>query len=46
MLDRFVNSAPPKNPVEEAAKQQARSTDRYEAILVYRQEERATRSLG
>ena len=41
LLDDLVTSAPPKNRAEEAAKRQARSAERYEAIRVYQQEKRA-----
>lgn len=43
LLDDLVTSAPPKNRAEEAAKRQARSAERYEAIRVYQQEKRAAR---
>ncbi|GAA2932058.1 DUF2277 domain-containing protein [Microbacterium luteolum] len=44
LLDDLVTSAPPKNRAEEAAKRQARSGERYEAIRVYQQEKRAARA--
>ena len=44
LLDGLVTSAPPKNREEEAAKRQARSADRYEAIRVFQQEKRAARA--
>lgn len=44
LLDDLVTSAPPKNRAEEAAKRQARSAERYEAIRVYQQEKRAARA--
>lgn len=44
LLDGLVTSAPPKNRQEEAAKRQARSAERYEAIRVYQQEKRAART--
>ncbi|ALX66404.1 DUF2277 domain-containing protein [Microbacterium sp. XT11] len=44
LLDGLVTSAPPKNRAEEAAKRQARSAERYEAIRVYQQEKRAARA--
>jgi hypothetical protein len=43
LLDDLVTSAPPKNRAAEAAKRQARSAERYEAIRVYQQEKRAAR---
>ena len=44
LLDDLVTSAPPKNREREAAKRQARSAERYEAIRVYQQEKRAARA--
>lgn len=44
LLDDLVTSAPPKNRAEQAAKRQARSAERYEAIRVYQQEKRAARA--
>jgi hypothetical protein len=44
LLDGLVTSAPPKNRAEEAAKRQARSAERYEAIRVFQQEKRAARA--
>lgn len=44
LLDELVTSAPPKNRAAEAAKRQARSAERYEAIRVYQQEKRAART--
>lgn len=44
LLDDLVTSAPPKNREEEAAKRQARSAERYEAIRVYQREKRAART--
>ena len=44
LLDALVTSAPPKNRADEAAKRQARSADRYEAIRVFQQEKRAART--
>lgn len=44
LLDGLVTSAPRKNRQEEAAKRQARSAERYEAIRVYQQEKRAVRA--
>lgn len=46
LLDELVTSAPPKNREKEAAKRQARSAERYEAIRVYQEEKRAARSAG
>lgn len=43
LLDDLVTSAPPKDRATEAAKRQARSAERYEAIRVYQQEKRAAR---
>lgn len=43
LLDGLVTSAPPKNRQEEAAKRQARSAERYEAIRVFQEEKRAAR---
>lgn len=45
LLDDLVTSAPPKNRAAEAAKRQARSAERYEAIRVYQQEKRAARTV-
>lgn len=44
LVDGLVTSAPPKKREEEAAKRQARSAERYEAIRVYQQEKRAARA--
>lgn len=44
LLDDLVTSAPPKNREREAAKRQARSAERYEAIRVYQDEKRAARA--
>ncbi|WP_435743147.1 DUF2277 domain-containing protein [Microbacterium sp. PMB16] len=44
LLDDLVTAAPPKNRAAEAAKRQARSAERYEAIRVYQQEKRAARA--
>lgn len=46
LLDDLVTSAPPKNREQEAAKRQARSAERYEAIRVYQEEKRAARAAG
>lgn len=44
LLDDLVTTAPPKDRGEEAAKRQARSAERYEAIRVFQQEKRAART--
>ncbi|MFK3835398.1 DUF2277 domain-containing protein [Microbacterium sp. NPDC087868] len=44
LLDGLVTSAPPKNRQEEAAKRQARSAERYEAIRVFQDAKRAARA--
>jgi len=44
LLDELVTTAPPKNRAAEAAKRQARSADRYEAIRIFQQEKRAARA--
>lgn len=44
LLDDLVTTAPPKDRNEEAAKRQARSAERYEAIRVFQQEKRAART--
>ncbi|WP_309104162.1 DUF2277 domain-containing protein [Microbacterium sp.] len=44
LLDELVTSAPPKNRQEEAAKRQARSAERYEAIRVFQEQKRAART--
>ena len=44
LLDDLVTTAPPKNRSVEAAKRQARSAERYEAIRVFQQEKRAARA--
>jgi hypothetical protein len=46
LLDDLVTSAPPKNRAAEAAKRQARSAERYEAIRIYQQEKRESRALS
>ncbi len=43
LVDALVTSAPPKRREDEAAKRQARSAERYEAIRVYQAERRAAR---
>ena len=40
LLDELVSSAPPKNREEEAAKRQARSADRYEALRAFQAQRR------
>ncbi|CAH0287642.1 DUF2277 domain-containing protein [Microbacterium sp. Bi128] len=44
LLDELVTTAPPKTREVEAAKRQARSADRYEAIRVFQEQKRAARS--
>lgn len=44
LLDGLVTPAAPKNRAEEAAKRQARSAERYEAIRVYQQDKREARA--
>jgi hypothetical protein len=44
LLDGLVSTAPPKNREEEAAKRQARSADRYEALRLYQADRRAART--
>jgi hypothetical protein len=44
LLDGLVSTAPPKNREEEAAKRQARSADRYEALRLYQADKRAART--
>ncbi|MFK0403378.1 DUF2277 domain-containing protein [Microbacterium sp. NPDC090225] len=44
LLDGLVTSAPPKNRQEQAAKRQARSAERYEAIRVFQDAKRAART--
>lgn len=46
LLDGLVTTAPPKDRAEEAAKRQARSADRYEAIRVFQQGKREARAAG
>ncbi len=43
LLDDLVTSAPPKDRAEQAAKRQARSAERYEAIRVFQEAKRAAR---
>ena len=40
LLDDLVTASPPKNREDEAAKRQARSADRYEALRAYQQEKK------
>lgn len=44
LLDDLVTAAPPKTREVEAAKRQARSAERYEAIRVFQEQKRAARS--
>jgi hypothetical protein len=44
LLDDLVTTAPPKRREDEAAKRQARSAERYEAIRLYQQEKRIARA--
>lgn len=44
LLAGLVTTAPPKSREEEAAKRQARSADRYEALRAFQQEKRAARA--
>lgn len=44
LIDGLVSTAPPKNRQDEAAKRQARSADRYEALRAYQQDKRAARA--
>ncbi len=46
LLDDLVAVAPPKNREEEAAKRQARSADRYEALRTFQEQRRAARATG
>jgi len=43
LLDDLISVTPPKNREAEAAKRQARSADRYEAIRIFQAEKRAAR---
>ncbi len=43
LLDDLVTAAPPKVREVEAAKRQARSAERYEAIRVFQEQKRAAR---
>ncbi|BFM23448.1 hypothetical protein CHE218_04900 [Microbacterium sp. che218] len=44
LLDDLITAAPPKVREEEAAKRQARSAERYEAIRVFQEQKRAARA--
>lgn len=44
LLDELVTTAPPKVREEEAAKRQARSADRYEALRSFQEQKRAAAS--
>ena len=44
LVDALVTTAPPKIREEEAAKRQARSADRYEALRLYQQQKRLARN--
>lgn len=44
LLDDLVTAAAPKNRQEQAAKRQARSAERYEAIRVFQDAKRAARA--
>lgn len=44
LLDDLVSAAPPKDRDEEAAKRQARSADRYEALRAFQAEKKAARA--
>ena len=44
LVDDLVTTAPPKTREDQAAKRQARSAERYEAIRVYQQAKRAARA--
>jgi hypothetical protein len=44
LLDDLVAAVPPKNREEEAAKRQARSADRYEALRAFQAEKKAARA--
>lgn len=43
LLDDLVAASPPKNREEEAAKRQARSADRYEALRAFQEQKKAAR---
>lgn len=44
LLNDLVASTPPKNREEEAAKNRARSADRYEALRAFQEQKRAARA--
>ncbi|QJU54449.1 DUF2277 domain-containing protein [Herbiconiux sp. KACC 21604] len=44
LLDGLVTTAPPKSREDEAAKRQARSADRYEALRAFQAQKRASRT--
>lgn len=44
LLDDLVTAAPAKNRAKEAAKRQARSAERYEAIRVYQEQKKSARA--
>jgi len=44
LLDDLVSPTPPKNREEEAAKRQARSADRYEALRAFQEQKKAARA--
>jgi hypothetical protein len=44
LLDDLVSPVPPKNREEEAAKRQARSADRYEALRAFQEQKKAARA--
>ena len=44
LLDDLAAASPPKNREEEAAKRQARSADRYEALRAFQEQKRAARA--
>jgi len=46
LLDDLVSPAPPKNREEEAAKRQARSADRYEALRAFQEQKKAARAVS
>lgn len=45
LLDELISAVPPKNREEEAAKRQARSADRYEALRVFQEQKKASRAV-
>lgn len=44
LLDDLVAASPPKDRAEEAAKRQARSADRYEALRAFQEQKKAARA--